>query len=37
MSLSALEAQYGSAFAKPSAKCLLLENDAFGLLPAGST
>jgi hypothetical protein len=36
LTLGGLEAQYGDAFAKPSAKCLLLQNDAFGLLPAGS-
>jgi len=37
MTLSGLDAQYGDAFAKPSAKCLLLQNDAFGLLPANSS
>ncbi len=36
LTLTALKAEYGQAFAKPAAKCLLLENDAFGLLPAGS-
>jgi hypothetical protein len=30
----ALEAHYGDAFAKPAAKCLVLQNRQFGLLPA---
>jgi hypothetical protein len=30
--LKALEGRYGNAFAKPVEKCLLLQNDAFGLL-----
>jgi hypothetical protein len=36
LSLAALKARYGDAFAKPVATCLLLENDAFGLLPPAS-
>jgi hypothetical protein len=32
--LQALEAHYGNAFSKPVEKCLLLQNDAFGLLPS---
>lgn len=32
--LKALESHYGDAFSKPVEKCLLLQNDAFGLLPS---
>jgi hypothetical protein len=32
LTLKALEAHYGDAFAKPVEKCLLLQNQAFGLL-----
>lgn len=34
LTLQALEAKYGDAFARPVEKCLLLQNDAFGLLPS---
>jgi hypothetical protein len=34
LSLKALEAHYGNAFSKPVEKCLLLQNQAFGLLPS---
>jgi hypothetical protein len=32
----ALEAHYGDAFSKPVARCLVLQNQRFGLLPAAS-
>ena len=34
LSLKALEAHYGDAFSKPVERCLLLQNQAFGLLPS---
>jgi hypothetical protein len=34
LTLKALEARYGDAFTRPVEKCLLLQNDAFGLLPS---
>ena len=34
LSLEGLQAHYGDAFSKPVEKCLLLQNQAFGLLPS---
>ncbi len=34
LSLKALQAHYGGAFSKPVERCLLLQNQAFGLLPS---
>jgi hypothetical protein len=34
LTLRGLQAQYGDAFSKPVERCLLLQNDAFGLLPS---
>jgi hypothetical protein len=37
LSLGALQARYGDAFSQPVEKCLLLQNEAFGLLPPPGT
>jgi len=34
LTLAGLQSHYGDAFAKPVERCLLLQNDAFGLLPS---